>query len=76
MSVVLALLSVLSGFFSKGSMSFESELLALIVLAISAISTSREHVEKEKCVKRCRRRFLVKIALKYIVKSHVEIPHP
>jgi len=47
MGVVLALLAFLSGLFSKGSMSFEAKLLALIVSSISTMGVSREHAEKK-----------------------------
>jgi len=52
MGLVLALIAVLSGLFSKGSMSFEAKLLALIVSAFSAVGTSREREKKEKQVRR------------------------
>ena len=57
MGLVLALLAVLSGLFSKGSMSFEAKLLALIVSAFSTIGTSKERTEeKEKQKKEKERR--------------------
>jgi len=57
MGLVLALIAGLSGLFSKGSMSFEAKLLALIVSAFSTIGTSKERTEeKEKQKKEKERR--------------------
>jgi len=48
MGLILALIAVLSGLFSKGSMSFEAKLLALIVSAFSTIGAGRERAEKKR----------------------------
>jgi len=48
MGAVLALLAVLSGFFSKGSMSFEAKLLALIVSALSVVGASKQSSSKRR----------------------------
>jgi len=42
MGAVAGVLALLSGLFSKGSMSFEARLLALIVSAISSMGSSKE----------------------------------
>ena len=47
MGLVLALIAVLSGLFSNGSMSFEAKLLALIVSAFSTIGAGGERAEKK-----------------------------
>jgi len=54
MGAVAGALSLLSALFSRGSMSFEAKLLALIVSAVSSMGSSKEkkHVKtKEKPVK-------------------------
>jgi hypothetical protein len=54
MGATAGALALLSGLFSRGSMSFEAKLLALIVSAISSMGSSKEkkHVKtKEKPVK-------------------------
>jgi len=45
---ILVLLAVLSDLFSRGSMSFEAKLLALILSAISTVGVSNERSSGEK----------------------------
>jgi hypothetical protein len=48
MGAVAGALALLSGLFSRGSMSFEARLLALIVSAVSSIGSSKEKSVKAK----------------------------
>jgi hypothetical protein len=48
MGAVAGSLALLSGLFSRGSMSFEARLLALIVSAVSSMGSSKEKPAKTK----------------------------
>jgi hypothetical protein len=52
MGAVAGSLALLSGLFSRGSMSFEARLLALIVSAISSMGSSKEKKPAETKEKR------------------------